>query len=842
MKKYLASLFCASLFITAHSAPAADTKPITILADFESGTWSDWTVEGTAFGGNPYTGSKHPNFSGRKGEFAVNSWAVSGDGATGKLTSQPFKFSKPFIGFLLGGGKETENAALGVRLEIEGQVVCRATGNNSDAMLWVNWDVTPWLGKSGRIIIEDAAKERWGHVLADHFVLSSVTMPAFAVASPFGDNMVLQRDKPVVVWGRGIPGDTIRVTFAGNTKTTQTLATQKWRVELDPMPASAEGRELTIEQEGGERAVFTDVLVGEVWLASGQSNMGFAVNGVLQAQKELASANFPTLRLMQVPYRGAKEPLDVPGLKWEMASPKSVAGFSGVAFFFARHLHENLGVPLGIIKSSVGGTAAEQWTSAEVLAKDPEWSNTMVQELAEAEKNSRLSETFPQFIRTWRKENGCPEVDQPKTTWADPQLDTSDWKSATVPFTFGKILGTPSGGEFWMRKNFDVPVEKGGKSATITLGHLDRQFMQVFLNGKNIGTLGDKSPWFYQTEGNRILLPAQLLKTGRNVLAIRCTSFLKGAAFRQSAVKMELPVAETTSLDETWLLKLETPFPVVSNEAIAALPNFGKKITLMRTSTGLYNGMIHPLIPLSLRGVIWYQGESNAFRADRYKDLLTAMITDWRSRFGQGDFPFYLVQLANYYNPVTEPVPTDLRTTDDWVARVREAQLQVVQTVPQTGMAVAIDIGEINIHPLNKQDVGDRLARLALVNTYHQKNIEYASPVYKSMSSEGTAIRVTFSAGAGGLMVASKSGLEPAKETPNAKLLHFAIAGADRKFVWAEARIDGNNAVIVSSPAVSEPVAVRYAWSLNPEGCNLYGKNGLPASPFRTDDWPLPQK
>ena len=831
-----------ALLLAPFATLLASDKSSTVLGDFESDSWGEWTVEGSAFGSQPFTGTKPPQvLLGRKGEGAVNSWAVGGDGATGKLTSKPFEISRPFIGFLLGGGKAPENVELGVRLEVAGQVVRRATGRNSDAMEWVNWDVSELLGKTGRIIIEDASKDPWGHVVADHFVLSPVPMPAFAVASPFGDHMVLQREKPVNVWGRGLPGDTVRVTFAGQTKEAQADASRHWRVELDPMPASAEGRDLAIEQVGGEKIVFTDVLVGEVWLAGGQSNMGFVVNGVLQAEKELASANLPTLRIMQMPFRGSAAPLDMAGGKWAVATPQTIAGFSGVAFFFARSLIENLGVPVGVIKSSVGGTAAEQWTPAEVLAKDPEWNKTMVEELAEAERNASLVETFQQDLKAWSDANGCPEEVTVDHSWADPALETSDWKTATVPIAFGTALDTPGGGNFWMRKDFDVPEEMLGKPASVVIGTLDRQLMHVFLNGKKIGTLGDKAPLFYQAQGNRIALPGNLLKPGRNVLAIRCTAFAPGSAFRQPANKMELPVADPATLDGTWLLKAETRFPAVSREAIATLPNFGN-ITLMNASTGLYNAMIHPLVPFTLRGVIWYQGESNAFKADRYKDLLTGMITEWRARFGQGDFPFYQVQLANYYDPVTEPVPTDRRTTDDWVARVREAQLQVVQSVPETGMAVAIDVGEKNIHPLNKQDVGDRLARLALAKTYGLKDIEHAGPAYASMSREGASIRVKFAVGTGGLMIATKSGLEPAKETPDAKLAQFAIAGADQKFVWADATIDGSDAVVVSSPSVPEPVAVRYAWSLNPAGCNLYGRNGLPASPFRTDNWPLPEK
>ena len=837
----IVSNLMAETWETKVSPPAPIEKSMTVLEDFESGSWGNWTVEGDAFGSQPFTGDKPPQtLLGRKGRGVANSWATGSDDATGKLTSSPFEISKPILSFLIGGGKETPDTALGVRLEVEGKVVLRATGKETDSMEWVNWDVSKFQGKIGRIIIEDASKRPWGHVVADHFVLSAIPMPAFAVASPFGDHMVLQREKSVVVWGRGLPGDLIRVTFGGQTKETRATDSNQWRVELDPMPASAEGRNLVVEQVGGEKTLFTDVLVGEVWLAGGQSNMGFAVNGVLQAQKELAAADFPTMRLLGIPHGGSAEPQNSVVCRWETATPKTVAGFSGVAFFFARSLLHHLNIPVGIIRSSVGGTAAEQWTPAEALAKDPAWKQTMVEELTESEKNTRLMETFPQDLKLWRKANGCPEPEKIESAWADPALDTSDWKSVNVPIVFGSALGVVGGGDFWMRKDFEVPETKAGKAAAILVGNLDRQILQVFLNGESIGTLGDKQPRFYQTQASRIVLPAKLLKTGRNVLAIRCTAFIPGSAYRQPVAKMELPVADVAALNDAWLLKAETRFPAVSKEAIAALPTFGN-MTIMGASTGLYNAMIHPLIPFTLRGVIWYQGESNAFKADRYKDLLTVLITEWRKRWGMGDFPFYQVQLANYYAPAPEPIITDKRTTDDWVARVREAQVQVTQTVPNTGMAVAIDLGEPSIHPLNKQDVGDRLARFALAETYGKKEIAYQSPIYDSMIKEGSAIRLKFTHCSGGLMVGSKAGLEPVKEVPNGKLAQFAIAGADHHFVWAEAKIEGDS-VIVSSPTVTEPVAVRYAWALNPEGRNLYGKNGLPASPFRTDTLPLPPK
>ena len=648
--------YAAKVFVYGNSAPV-------VIADFEGDSWGGWTVVGPAFGSKPFIGNKAgQTVLGRIGYGMVNSWPANGDGATGKMTSTAFEITQTYLSFLIGGGKETSTVALGVRLEVDGAVVRRATGKNSDSMEWVNWDVAELMGKTGRLIIEDAATGGWGHVVADQFVLSPVVMPIFSVASVFGDHMVLQRDKPVVVWGRGFAGDTIRVTFAGQTKTARTDSSRRWRVELDPLSVSALGRDLTVEQVGGDKAIFSDVLVGEVWLASGQSNMDFYVPGVLQAQTELASANFPTMRMMTVPGKASVEQLDTIGSSWIPATPTYAAGFSAVAYFFARSLVQNLGVPVGIIKASYGGTSAEAWTSPEALSRVPQLKQAMDADLA----------------------------------------------------TLAAIAADPV------------------KAA----------------------------------DPNRLTLP-------------------------------------------------------------------------FARSGGLFNAMINPLVPYTMRGVIWYQGESNAFRADFYSTLLPLMIGDWRARFGQGDFPFYLVQLANYYNPAPQPIVTTKRTTEDWVARLREAQLQVAQTVPQTGMIVAIDLGEQTIHPSNKQDVGDRLARLALAKTYGSTNIAYQSPVYASMTREGAAIRVNFTDCPGGLMIASKTGLQPAMETPGATLAKFAIAGADNVFVWADAKIEGDS-VVVSSPAVPQPVAVRYAWELNPDGRNLYGRNGLPASPFRTDSLPLP--
>jgi sialate O-acetylesterase len=672
IKTALIALIAGGLFPAQRTQAVDATPPWTVFADFETETYEPWTVEGTAFGTAPTEGAPRAEqkLSGFQGQRLANSYPVGGDGAVGKLVSPEFVIDRPILAFLVGGGKHAKGAdeTVNIHLLVDGEVVCSATGSDSDIMGWVNWDVSELAEKKGQIVIEDTATGSWGHIEVDQIVFSSVKMPAFAMASPFSDHMVLQRDKPVTIWGTALAGQTVRVRFGGQVKETTTDQNRRWRVTLDPMPASADPRNLIAEALGefGGKQDFSDVLVGEVWLASGQSNMEFDVRGCIDGPAVAAATQLPGVRFLLVPRRGETTPQDTIALPaWKPATnAQDVGSFSAVAFFFARQLHERLGVPVGVIQSAFGNTPAEAWTSMEILSGVPVLKQGMEEDFA-----------------------NLAAIDADPVKAADP-------------------------------------------------------------------------------------------------------------------ARFILPFARTGSL---------------------------------------FNAMINPIVPYTIRGAIWYQGESNAFRADYYSTLLPMMIADWRARFGQGDFPFYLVQLANYYDPVAEPPPTNIRTTDDWVARLREAQVIVTKTVPNTAMAVAIDIGEKDIHPKNKQDVGDRLARVALARTYDLKDVEYESPVYASMERQGAAMQVKFEGCPSGLMVGSKIGLEPTQETPEAKLSQFAIAGVDRKFVWADARVEGKDTVLVSSPAVPEPVAVRYAWSINPEGANLYGKNGLPASPFRTDDWPLPK-
>lgn len=659
-------------------------------------------------------------------------------------------------------------------------------------------------------------------------------------ASVFTDHMVLQRGKPVSIWGKAGPGDEIQIRFADQSKQARADSAGIWRATLDPMPASVQGRDLQLEKKGGEAVTLHDVVVGEVWLASGQSNMGIGLAAALNSRNEIAAARDPRLRFFQVPIKGSLTPLTETGGAWKVIAPENASGVSAVAYFFARNLVQKLDVPVGVLVSAVGATDAESWTSPEAIARDPEWNSVLTQKRAETVQNARLEREFLENLQKWRESNHWEEPTRPQTEWAQPDLEPTGWVQAAGRFAPGATLKMPSGGIVWLRKEFEVAPATAGKAASLWVDSLDRQILTFYLNGKEVGTLGLKGPRFYQSGLFSVPVPPGMTRAGRNVLAVRCTTFEPSSFKGFAAPRMRLPAAEPEKVDDSWLLRAETVFPEASPEARAALPTFTFADEI-HTPGGLFNAMISPLIPYTLQGAIWYQGESNVNRFPRYRDLMAALIGDWRARWGLGDFPFYFVQLANYHRVSETPASTATPNLDDNMGRLREAQLQVSQTVPETGMAVTIDLGDISIHPPNKQDVGDRLARMALARTYQVAQTAHQGPAFQSMSREKNSLRIHFTDCVEGLMAAEKKGLEPARETPHAPLRRFAIAGADKRFVWAEARIEGTS-VVVSSPQVTEPVAVRYAWAENPEGCNLYGKNGLPASPFRTDDFPAPPR
>ena len=497
-----------------------------------------------------------------------------------------------------------------------------------------------------------------------------------------GDNMVLQQKQSNPLWGWDNPGTEVTVKFAGQTKTTKADAQGKWIVKLDPVPANA--TPATISVQGSSNRELKNVLVGEVWICSGQSNMGFTVDRTVTADLDIAQAKYPQIRLISVPQVGTQEIQDDFKGQWEECSPTTVGPFTAVGYHFGRVLHDMLGVPVGLIDNAWGGSACEAWVKRDLLEKDPR---------------------FQDIITRWKN-----------------------------------------------------------TEATFTQAAFDKQ------------------------------------------MADHKAKVDAWAVARKEALKTGKPVP---------------PNPPRAPQ---------NPMTGQHRPGNLYAGVLHPTIGYGIKGVIWYQGESNASRAKEYRDLFPFMIQHWRNEWKQGDFPFYWVQLADFKAYQTDPVESD------W-AELREAQTLTLSKLPHTGQCVITDLGEANdIHPRNKRDVAERLARWALVKDYGLK-LPYSSPTYKDVKFEGSQAILTFDHAETGLRVVDTD-----------EIHGFAICGEDRKWVWAEAtilpdsklspRTPRGNQISVSSKQVAKPVAVRYAWADNPVA-NVYSAEGLPVTPFRTDDFPM---
>ena len=622
----------------------------------------------------------------------------------------------------------------------------------------------------------------------------------------FCDHAVLQRDASVPVWGWSEPGAKISVSFAGQTRTTVADKNGKWLLKLKSMRASTEPRTLSVTNfTTHESAAANDVLVGDVWLCSGQSNMEMGV-GACNATNDIATANFPLIRLLTVPRRIATEPVDTLACQWLPCSPDTIkqgawAGFSATGFFFGRELHRELNIPIGLIHSSWGGTVAEAWTSAEGLAPLADFNAAVqnVREQAAGKKQIDYSEIFEKWCQ--QKDAGSQQG------WASATTFDGSWKSVVMPQYFEQTGLPDYDGTVWFTREFELPTEWAGKDVKLELGQID-DIDTTWINGAKVGQMNRYDLFRNYT------IPASVLKSGKNRITIRVLDTGGNGGFTGPAERLKLSLAgdnsaAPVSLAGNWLMHDSTPLAQLG--APPQIPDAGNP----NVTTVLYNGMIAPLLPFAIKGAIWYQGEANADRAKQYQRLLPAMIGDWRQRFGVGQFPFYIVQLAAFQ--ATNAAPRE----NNW-AELREAQALTAKNFPNCGLALAIDIGDAaDIHPKNKQEVGRRLALAALAQTYGKKN-EFSGPWYRAMKMDGRKIRLKFDHADGGLF--AKGG----------KLTGFAIAGADKKFVWADAVIDGK-AVVVSSPEVAQPVAVRYAWDINPV-CNLYNQAGLPAVPFRTDE------
>jgi len=640
------------------------------------------------------------------------------------------------------------------------------------------------------------------------------------LAGMFSDHMVLQRDLPVTVWGWAAAGKTVAVSLGGNTAQAVVDGSGAWRVTLPAL--SARGPYELQVRCGTETIQQSDILAGEVWVCSGQSNMQWTMRDVPLPNKaeEMAAANYPDMRFFFVPLRAelTAQP-DVEGA-WKVCSPASVPDISAVSYFFGRKLYQELGVPIGLINTSWGGTICEAWTSREALVKEPEL-HPMIEQMDALLADPHLADKYKEDYERISRET-IP-VDKGNTGfaagWADPVTDVGQWPKMKLP-QFWQKAGHNYSGVFWFRKEIVLPQEWAGQELILRIGPCDKSDLTYF-NNTLVGSLTMEQRLDAWETPRVYTIPADLVRAGRNVIAVRVFSYMFAGGIHGEDAHFSIAPTKPVkgvplALAGEWSYQVEQNYGLVQMPAMPPPPPMSGN---PNSPSVLFNAMISPLISYGVRGAIWYQGESNADRGKQYRTLFPTMIKDWRTRWKVGAFPFYFVQLANFNRAADTAEPGDC----DW-AELREAQLMTL-SLPNTGMAVAIDIGDpVDIHPVNKWDVGLRLALNALAKDYGRKELPYSGPIYRSMKVEGSTIRLKFDHVNGGLV--AKGG----------RLTAFAIAGADKKFVWADAVIDGDT-VVVSSSRVNAPVAVRYGWANDPD-CNLYNAAGLPASPFRTDDWP----
>jgi sialate O-acetylesterase len=645
-------------------------------------------------------------------------------------------------------------------------------------------------------------------LVAGGTLLATPTLHAEAkLAGVFGDNMVLQADMPVPVWGTANAGETVVVRFAGQEAAATADADGRWRATLAPLASGTAG---TLTVTADREIACQEVVVGEVWICSGQSNMEWNVAGANDAAKEIAAASFPLIRRFNVPNTVSDRPESEVVGTWQVCTPETVGGFTAVGYYFAREIHRATGKPIGLIQSDWGGTPAQAWTPLATLRDTPElahYAESLAKDFpkeARADLAARQAE-YDHAVANARVAD--PGNEGLAKGWADPATDQADWAPIVVPGPWEE-RGLPIEGAVWFRKDVDIPAAWAGQDLSLSLGAID-DFDVTYYDNVQVGATGAETPNHWSTPRS-YRIPGNLVKPGRAVIAVRAFDHFGAGGFTGKPAELHLGpgTGEPIALAGEWRHRVEHRIEPVK------LPPRPQAQSWM--PSGLYNAMIHPLIPYAIRGAIWYQGESNAGRAVEYRTLFPAMITAWRQAWNQGDFPFLFVQLANFH--ARDPLPV----TTPW-ALLREAQTMTL-ALPNTAMAVAIDIGEADdIHPRNKQDVGLRLALPARAIAYGEKDLVHAGPAYAAMAPDGNRIRLSFKNLGGGLTVRGEA------------LKGFAVAGEDRKFAWADARIEGDE-VVVGSDAVPAPVAVRYAWGNNPEA-TLYNREGLPAVPFRTDTW-----
>jgi sialate O-acetylesterase len=611
----------------------------------------------------------------------------------------------------------------------------------------------------------------------------------------FADNMVLQRNTLIPVWGWAKANEKIEVRFNKQVKKTKADKTGKWMIRLDNETA---GGSYILTVKGSNTVEIKNVLVGEVWLCSGQSNMEFTVSEVINSEKEINDANFSMIRHFDVANAISSLPKDdVEGGKWEVCSKTTVGNFTAVGYFFAKKIYDELKIPIGLINASWGGTDSETWTSREAFESSQEFKE-MIAEMPKASLDS-ISKAFINSEEKRIEALQGAKINLAKAVnYKEKDFDDSQWSEFEEPNEWEKQELGEIDGIVWLRKTIQVAANDARKEATIELARVFDEDI-TYINGFEIGRD------FRWNATRKYTIPEGILIEGKNVIAIRIVD--NGGSGGINGKKNELKITTPNAiipLSGKWKYQVEAVFSNIGKNSYPTL---------------LYNTMINPLIRYAFQGVLWYQGESNAWRAYQYRTAFPLLINDWRKKFGRGDFPFYFVQLSSY-----DILKGNSNNGSMW-AELREAQTMTL-SLPNTAMCVTTDIGNPkDVHPTNKQDVGKRLAAIALNNLY-DKNRVCSGPTFKSMEIQGNQIIATFENTGSGLSTPDKYGY----------VKGFEIAGSDQKFYYAKAQII-NNKVVIYNENVPNPVAVHFGWADDASDTNLYNKEGFPAGPFRTDEW-----
>lgn len=631
-------------------------------------------------------------------------------------------------------------------------------------------------------------------VLASTNLLATIRLPHI-----FSDHMVLQRDRPIKIWGWAEANEVVTINFMELQKTTVTDRNGSWAILLDQAPA---GGPYQLKINGKDNTILLkNILIGDVWLCSGQSNMEMPLHGdwasVLNYEEEIREANYSQIRSFKVEKAMQSKPQSDFNGEWTVCSPATVSNYSATAYFFARKLNRELNIPIGIINSSWGGTEIESWISMDSFGK--------LSSKFKEKYNGIEIEDFDQFVKAnevnkLAYEEAMLNDKGTNEQWYLPTTNVLEWKKMRIPQMWENVLGDIDG-IIWFRYNLVLPSIEEKESAIIHLGSIDDDDT-LWINGVKIG----------ETRGyavnRKYEIPAGILKVGENIVVIKISDYSGGGGIYGHVDDLYLKTSYNHySLAGDWQYKEAVTNREYSYTSIN--PNMNNSL--------LYNAMINPIVQLPIKGSIWYQGESNTHQATNYRTLFPTLITDWREKWGY-EFPFYWVQLANYMKKDKEPQESQ------W-AELREAQSSAL-SLPCTGQVTTIDIGEADdIHPRNKQDVGLRLALIALSQTYNMKNIIASGPTLKTVTFEGDKVIVEFDNIGSGFSINNKYGY----------IEGFSLAGLDKKYKWAKAYLDENGKIIVYSDKVLKPINIRFGWANNPD-INLFNSEGLPASPFQSEN------